>query len=155
WVYAHTKRLLDAGKIPCVVGGDHSVPFGAIRAYAERHDDLGILHFDAHADLRPAYEGFEFSHASIMHNVITRLPRVTKLVQVGIRDFSEQEHEMIRASDDRIVTYFDVDMKKRLRSGADFDRYAVDVAVDLPKHVYISFDVDGLDPTLCPHTGTP
>jgi agmatinase len=62
---------------------------------------------------------------------------------------------MIRGSDDRIVTYFDVEMKKKLRSGRDFDRIAVDIASDLPKHVYISFDVDGLDPTLCPHTGTP
>jgi agmatinase len=155
WVHAQTKRCLDAGKIPCVVGGDHSVPFGAIRAYADAFDDFGILHFDAHADLRPAYEGFEFSHASIMHNVITRLPRVQKLVQIGIRDFSEQEHAMIRASDDRIVTFFDVAMKKKLRGGTDFDRIAADIAAALPKHVYISFDIDGLDPTLCPHTGTP
>jgi agmatinase len=155
WVYAQTKRLLDAEKIPCVVGGDHSVPFGAIRAYAEKYERFGILHVDAHADLRAAYEGFEHSHASIMHNVVTKLPRVTKIVQVGIRDLSEQERDMIRGSDDRIVTFFDVETKKKLRAGVTFDSIARHAANALPKNVYVSFDVDGLDPTLCPHTGTP
>ena len=69
-----------------------------IRAHAERYPGLGVLHLDAHADLRNAFEGFTWSHASIMHNVIERIPGVGKLVQVGIRDFSEDEAKMIEGS---------------------------------------------------------
>jgi agmatinase len=97
WVHEEVCRLLDDGKIAVVVGGDHSAPFGAIHAYSERHPGLGVLHFDAHSDLRPAYEGFHFSHASIMENVVRRLS-IAKLVQVGIRDLSEEEFVMIRDS---------------------------------------------------------
>ncbi|MEO7095652.1 MAG: agmatinase family protein [Polyangiales bacterium] len=154
WVHAEVGRLLDAGKIAVVVGGDHSAPFGAIRAYAERFPDLGILHFDAHSDLRPAYEGFDFSHASIMENVVRRLP-IAKLVQVGIRDLSEEEFSMIAGSKGRIEVHFDIDLKREKRKGTSWDVLAERMIANLPKDVYVSFDVDGLDPTLCPHTGTP
>ncbi len=89
-VHADVSTLLAAGKIVGLVGGDHAVPFGAIRAHAERFPGLGVLHVDAHADLRPAYEGFTRSHASIMHNVLDEVPGVARLVQVGIRDFRKQ-----------------------------------------------------------------
>ena len=154
WVHKEVARLLDAGKIAVVIGGDHSAPYGAIRAYAERHPGLGILHFDAHSDLRPSYEGFEFSHASIMENVVRRLP-IAKLVQVGIRDLSEEEYAMIVESKGRIEAHFDVDLKRAKRSGVKWDELASKMIESLPKEVYVSFDIDGLDPTLCPHTGTP
>ena len=154
WVHREVARLLSAGKIAVVVGGDHSSPFGAIRAYAERHPGLGVLHFDAHADLRPAYEGFDFSHASIMENVVRRLP-IAKLVQVGIRDLSEEEFAMIAGSNGRIEAHFDVDLKRAKRNGTTWDVLANRMIENLPNEVYVSFDVDGLDPTLCPHTGTP
>ena len=154
WVHREIARLLEAGKIAVVVGGDHSAPFGAIRAYAERFPGLGVLHFDAHADLRPAYEGFHFSHASIMENVVRRLP-IAKLVQVGIRDLSEEEFAMIAGSKGRIEAHFDVDLKRAKRSGTTWDVLANRMIENLPKEVYVSFDIDGLDPTLCPHTGTP
>ncbi|HND33388.1 MAG TPA: arginase family protein, partial [Myxococcota bacterium] len=73
-VYEQTRALLADGRIPAVLGGDHSVPFGAIQAVAERHPGMGILHIDAHADLRDAYEGFTWSHASIFHNVLHHIP---------------------------------------------------------------------------------
>ncbi len=95
WVYEQTRALLIAGQMPVVIGGDHSVPFGAIRAYAETHPNLGILHLDAHADLRDAYEGFTWSHASIFHHVITKVGGVDRLVQVGVRDLSNAEAAMI------------------------------------------------------------
>ena len=155
WVYAQTRALLAAGKIPCVVGGDHSVPFGAIRAYAESVGDLGVLHFDAHADLRPAYEGFEFSHASIMHNVVRRIPQAIKLVQVGVRDLSEEEFAAIEGSGGRIAAFFDVDLRRARRRGDGWDALVARIVGALPPKVYVSFDIDGLDPTLCPHTGTP
>src|SRR5437773_2459175 len=106
WVQEETARWLDRDRIVGVVGGDHAVPFGAIAAAAHRHPGLGILHLDAHADLREAYEGFTWSHASIMFNVLARLPAVARLVQVGIRDLGEAEHRRIEASGGRVVTFF-------------------------------------------------
>ncbi|GAC1351686.1 MAG: agmatinase family protein [Polyangiales bacterium] len=153
-VHREALRLLDAGKIVGVIGGDHSTPFGAIRAHAERIAQLGILHFDAHADLRPAYEGFERSHASIMHNVMRELP-IARLVQVGIRDLSQEEFDQIEGSGGRIVAHYDVDLKRAQREGERWSTLAARVVDSLPHDVYISFDIDGLDPSLCPGTGTP
>jgi agmatinase len=154
-VYATTKRLLAEGRMPGIVGGDHSVPFGAIRACAEHHPGLGILHIDAHADLRVAYEGFRWSHASIMHNVLREIPQVARLVQVGIRDIGEQEHDAVLQSEGRVVTHFDLEWQRRRFLGAPFDELCREAIDALPRDVYVSFDIDGLDPALCPHTGTP
>ncbi len=150
-----TREILAQGKLVAVVGGDHSTPFGAIQACAERHPGLGVLHFDAHADLRVAYEGFEWSHASIMDNVTRKLPNIGMLAQVGIRDFCEEEHERIVNSRGRIVTMFDRDWSNARLSGANL-RYKIrSHLARLPHFVYVSFDIDGLDPQLCPNTGTP
>jgi agmatinase len=154
-VYATTRRQLAAGRIPGIVGGDHSVPFGAIRACAEHHPGLGILHVDAHADLRVAYEGFRWSHASIMDNVLREIPQVARLVQIGIRDFCEQEFLAIQHSEGRVVTHFDVEWQRRRHCGETFDALCREAIDALPHDVYVSFDIDGLDPALCPHTGTP
>jgi len=152
-VYLETKRLLGQGKIAAVVGGDHASPYGAIRAYAERFPGLGILHFDAHADLRHAYEGFQFSHASIMENV-SRLEGVAKIVQIGIRDFSEDELSRISGSGGRIRAFFDVQLAAARMRG-EVEAFFDTIVSALPEAVYVSFDIDGLDPSLCPHTGTP
>ena len=88
---AQAARWLDAGKTVGLVGGDHSTPYGLIRALGDRHGEFGILHIDAHCDLRDAYEGFEFSHASIMFNVLRDVPSVKKIAQVAVRDFSGTE----------------------------------------------------------------
>jgi agmatinase len=143
------------GKIVGVIGGDHSTPFGAIAAHAERFPGLGVLHLDAHADLRDAYEGFTDSHASIMFNVIRRLPNVARVVQIGIRDFSEDEHAEITGSAGRIVTLFDHEIARQSFEGEPFGKIVRAAIEKLPEHVYLSFDIDGLDPALCPHTGTP
>jgi agmatinase len=155
WVHEQTSRLLDAGKLPGVVGGDHSAPLGAIRAVAERHPGCGILHFDAHADLRRAYEGLRWSHASIMYNVLSELPGVARLVQVGVRDYSDEEDAFIRDNRDRVTTFFDPDLRRSLFDGESWSRIALRIVASLPREVYVSFDIDGLDPALCPHTGTP
>ncbi|HVR42267.1 MAG TPA: agmatinase family protein, partial [Thermoanaerobaculia bacterium] len=155
WVYAETSRWLDAGRMPVVLGGDHSVPFGAIRAWAERHPGLGILHLDAHADLRAAFEGFTWSHASIFHNVMTRIPEVGKLVQVGLRDLGRSEKQMIDASGGRIVPFYDSDLAAEKERGTGWAELADRIVAALPPTVYLSWDIDGLDPTLCPSTGTP
>jgi agmatinase len=158
-VNAHVRdrvgALLAAGKLPVVVGGDHSVPFGAIAACAAHVQcrPLGILHLDAHCDLRDAYEGFRWSHASIMKNVLDAVPNA-RLVQVGIRDFSEGELDVVRGSEGRVLTWFDASLR-RARLGGGFLRQAEAIAAALPADVYLSFDIDGLDPSLCPSTGTP
>ena len=85
YVYAEAKNWIEKGKIVGVVGGEHSVPFGLIKALSEKHEGLGILHIDAHCDLRVAYEGFNYSHASIMYNVLDKIPAVDRLVQVALR----------------------------------------------------------------------
>ncbi len=154
-VRASTERILDAGKLPAIVGGDHSVPFGAMQAIAARHPGLGILHFDAHADLREAFEGFEWSHASIMHNVVAKLDGVAVLTQVGIRDLGEREHERILGSKGRIRTLFDVEWARARLEGFNLRELVKKRLEPLPEKVYVSFDVDGLEPSLCPNTGTP
>lgn len=155
WVRAETERWLAQGKLVGVVGGDHSVPYGAIQAIAARHPGLGVLHVDAHADLRDAYEGFTHSHASIMHNVIADVPGVARLVQVGVRDLGDAEVAQIEGSGGRIVTHFDAVLKARACEGEPWAAQCARILGDLPPEVYLSFDVDGLDPVLCPHTGTP
>lgn len=154
-VRGEVDRALGRKKLPVVLGGDHSTPFGAIQAVAERHPGVGVLHFDAHADLREAYEGFAWSHASIMNNVVTRIDGVAKLVQVGIRDFGERELELIQQSKGRVTTLFDADWARAKLDGANLRELVKKTIAELPKEIHISFDVDGLDPTLCPNTGTP
>jgi agmatinase len=155
WVYDQTKVLLEKGKLVGILGGDHSVPFGFFRAIAEKFGDFGILQIDAHCDLREAYESFNYSHASIMYNAITQIPQIAKLVQVGVRDYGGDELEFIRHHEDKVVTYFDKTIKNRQFEGETWKRIAEEIADRLPQHVYISFDIDGLDRKLCPHTGTP
>jgi agmatinase len=153
-VHAIVTRLLAKDKVVGVVGGDHAAPFGAIEAHASKWPGLGILHVDAHADLRRAYEGFRWSHASIMESVMRELGGIGKLVQVGVRDLCEEEHERIVASGGRIRTIYDVDVA-RARMRGTLEKLFDEAVHELPQHVYVSFDIDGLDPSLCPHTGTP
>ncbi len=155
WVYEMTSNLLKDGKKVGLVGGDHSTPLGFIKALGEMHDDFAILQIDAHADLRVAYEDFTYSHASIMYNVLQIVPQVTKLVQVGIRDYCDSELEIINDSKGRIHTFFDRDIKAQQYEGTTWKEICTEIVAALPKKIYISFDIDGLDPKLCPNTGTP
>jgi len=138
-----------------LLGGDHSTPFGYFKAIAEKHGDFGILQIDAHCDLRNAYEGFIYSHASVMYNALNEIPQLKKIVQVGIRDYCEAELDFINANSNRIVTYFDKDIKEREYEGETWKQIVDEIVSNLPDKVYFSFDIDGLDPKLCPHTGTP
>lgn len=146
--------LLKQGKIPAVLGGEHSTPLGLIEALNETYEDFGILQIDAHADLRDAYEGFAQSHASIMFNVLKHAQNMSKLVQVGIRDVSEREVFLSRDST-RIQTYYDWSLKNEQYAGKTWASHVDEIIAQLPKNVYVSFDIDGLKPELCPHTGTP
>lgn len=155
WVHSETKALLGAGTLVGVVGGDHSTPLGAMKAASEKHPGLGLLHFDAHHDLRIAYEGFEHSHASILYNVLKECPGVSKLVQVGIRDFCEQEVEVVREQGPRVKVFYDRDLFRAKADGRTWAQQAKDIVNELPSTVWVTFDIDGLDPRFCPNTGTP
>ena len=155
WLKQKTGALLDAGKTVAVLGGDHSTPLGFLQALAERNPDgFGILQFDAHCDLRPAYEGFQYSHASIMYNAL-QLPQVKKLVQVGIRDMCQQEADLIEHSVGRVALFGQRFMSDEKFAKKSWKKVCGKIIAQLPQKVYISFDIDGLDPKLCPGTGTP
>lgn len=152
-VYESTNELLKKGKLVGIVGGEHSVPFGFIQALSESQPGFGILQIDAHADLREAYEGFTYSHASIMYNAI-KLNGVTKLVQVAVRDECEDEVNLV-LSNDQIVQYDDYLLAAEEFEGKSWGKQSMEILSNLPERVYISFDIDGLSPELCPNTGTP
>ena len=154
WLKNKSRGYLQQGQCVGVIGGDHSTPLGLMHALAEQHEEFGILQIDAHADLRNAYEGFEFSHASIMYNAL-KLKQVKKLVQVGIRDIAESEVELARSSNGRVITFYDSLLKENMYEGDTWKKLCKKIIAQLPPKVYISFDIDGLDPKLCPGTGTP
>lgn len=154
WVKNKVLYFLNQNKCVGLIGGDHSTPLGMMQALAEKYEAFAVLQIDAHADLRNAYEGFEFSHASIMFNAL-KIKQVDKLVQVGIRDYCEEELDLISNSKGRIKTFFDRDIKYAQYNGDSWDRVCNRIIRELPQHIYLSFDIDGLDPKLCPNTGTP
>lgn len=154
WVKESVLSVWRNGQYAGLIGGDHSTPLGMMQAIAEKHGKFAILQIDAHADLRVAYEGFEYSHASIMYNALKR-HSVQKLVQVGIRDYCQAELEIINKSNGRVKTFFDRDIKQQQYKGKSWDTICQEIVAELPQKIYLSFDIDGLDPKLCPGTGTP
>ncbi len=152
---AHAQAILAEGKVPGLVGGDHSTPQGQIEAIASAYPGVGLLQIDAHMDFRKAFEGFRYSHASIMRNVMEEFEGIGRIVQVGIRDYCDEEREFADSLGDRCHTFFDDDLADRLAQGETFQSLAKEIVNALPTRVYISFDIDGLDPAICPNTGTP
>jgi agmatinase len=145
---------MEKGKKVVLLGGDHSTPLGYYEALATKHEDFGILHLDAHMDLRNAYEGFTYSHASIMFNAL-KISNISKIVQVGIRDFCEQEIDVVKAEKNRVIVHTDSDLKSASFEGTTWKQQCDEIIKELPQKVTISFDIDGLYPWYCPNTGTP
>ena len=137
--------VLDAGKFPFVLGGEHSLTVAAVRALATRHKDLVVLQFDAHADLRDGYQGEPYSHAAAMRRVLD-IPNVS-LVSVGIRAVSKDEVELYAANRDRIAIHWAKDQER-------WDIAEI-VAPLRGRPVYLTFDIDVLDAAIMPATGTP
>lgn len=155
WVYEQSRAYLQQGKIVGLVGGEHSVPLGYLQALAEQ-GDFGILQIDAHADLRVAYEDFTYSHASIFHNALQDLPQVVQLTQVGLRDIAPSEHAYAQRLPQRVRQFGAAALRRAQFQGIlSYHEWCAQIVATLPERVYISFDVDGLDPSLCPNTGTP
>ncbi len=147
-----TLHWLNQGKKVALLGGDHSTPLGYYQALGTKHNDFGILHLDAHMDLRIAYEGFKYSHASVMYNAL-QIPQISKIVQVGIRDFCKQEVEVAQAN--RVIVHTDMDIKAEIFSGITWKQICDSIIAELPQKVTVSFDIDGLQQWFCPNTGTP
>jgi agmatinase len=154
WVKTRAAYWTSKGKMVGLIGGDHSTPLGHIQNLAEVHQDFGLLVIDAHLDLRKAFEGFEYSHASIFYNAL-KLPQISRLVQLGIRDFCEEETEFIESQGGRVKVYYDRAVQRAVMSGTTWKQIFEEIIQRLPQKVYVSVDIDGLDPKLCPNTGTP
>lgn len=141
-------KALDVNAIPILLGGEHTVALGALRAFKNRlknlSDQFGVVQFDAHADLRKEYKGNPFSHASVMRRAIQDLG--LPLVQFGVREISPEEVEVREIHD---ITHYDAYFLARVGLPEQ------PLPESFPKNIYISFDVDALDSSLMPATGTP
>lgn len=155
-VYEKSIEQIEKGKFVAVVGGDHSSPLGLIKALNDsQKEPFGILHVDAHHDLREAYEGFTYSHASIFYNVMKECDKVSNLVQIGIRDYSKEEANRMISYEKRGACLYDTAMQSELASGKSLENVFKPYIEQLPNNVYLSIDIDGLEPLNCPNTGTP
>ena len=139
-VYTTTKDFIKRNKFVTLFGGEHSISIGTIRAFNECFDDLTVLHIDAHADLRESYNGSKYNHACALHEA----SQTTNLIQVGIRSMDGIEKTLI----DEEKTFFAQEMLN--------DEYWMDKVIDaMGDNVFITFDLDALDPSIMPSTGTP
>ncbi|TVQ78843.1 MAG: agmatinase [Flavobacteriales bacterium] len=153
WVESTVSHYISLGKKVILLGGDHSTPLGMFRAMKKHHSSYGILQIDAHADLRNAFEGFTYSHASITYNALQE-NLASSFTLLGIRDFCRDEF-LLGENDERINIFYDRDVQFGLLSGKTWKSICDEVISTLPEKVYITFDIDGLDPRFCPNTGTP
>ena len=139
------REILSQNKFPLVFGGEHSLTPGAIKPFAEKHEELILLHFDAHADLREKYNGEKFSHASAIKRCLDF--KNVKVVSFGIRNISKIEMQFYKENSDKIKIFWSKDKKKWNLENID--------KLFKNKNVYVTFDVDGFDASLMPATGTP
>uniref|UniRef100_UPI0040472586 agmatinase n=1 Tax=Polaribacter sp. TaxID=1920175 RepID=UPI0040472586 len=139
-VHQATKKYINKNKFVTIFGGEHSVSIGTIRAFNECFDNLTVLHIDAHADLRKSYEGTSCNHACAVYEA----SQTTNLVQVGIRSMDVSEKTVMNPD----KTFFAHDM-------AVSEYWMDDVIDQLTSNVFITFDLDALDPSILPSTGTP
>jgi agmatinase len=139
------KEILSKNKFPLVFGGEHSITSGSIKPFVNKYDQITLLHFDAHADLRESYQGEKFSHASAIKRCLDY--KNVNVVSFGIRNLSKVEMEFYNSNRDRIEIFWGKDKKnwKLTRLNKLFK----------DKTVYITFDVDGFDASIMPATGTP
>ncbi|MFK7858811.1 MAG: arginase family protein [Granulosicoccus sp.] len=152
-VMGEIRHHLQKNRATGLLGGDHSVSFGSIAAHLDAFPDMGILQIDAHADLRPSLDGMTWSHASVMRHVMETL-HPPCLTQVGIRGICSVERAY-HASNDRITMFTDHDIQMKLAEGQTWMSICDAIINSLPNEVYLTLDIDGLDPSYCPHTGTP
>lgn len=141
-VYQATREILEQGKILVTLGGEHSISLGSIRAHKERYPGLSVLQIDAHLDLRSSYAGTPYNHACVMRRVSELCP----LTQVGIRSFSEEEYDFVKEK--RLEPFY----QSLINNWGDWPEEVIE---RLSREVYVTIDLDGLDPSIMPSVGTP
>ena len=151
-IYEQSMTWLKRGKIVGLVGGDQSVAYGHIRAIAEHYGSLGVLHIDSSCNLKRCHQGMEFSHASVMYNVLRDVPQVERLVGVGVRAFSPEEWQRAE-SDSRITLFTGQSLWSRHFEGTPWATVVNEIVESLPQYVYISLDINGLTLECSPHNG--
>ena len=151
-IYKQSQTWLSEGKIVGLVGGDQSTAYGHIRAVAEHHGSLGVLHIDSSCNLKSCHQGFEFSHASVMHNILRDVPQVECLVGVGVRAFSPEEWQRAE-SDPRVKLFTGQSIWSRHFEGVLWSTICNEIVESLPQNVYVSLDVNGLTVECSPHNG--
>ena len=139
------KKILDNKLFPLTLGGEHSITPGCIKPFVKKYKKITLLHFDAHADLRESYSGEKFSHASAIKRCIDY--KNVSVISFGIRNISAEEIPILNKNKERIEIYWAKDKKKW-----DLKKFKRQIK---SKNVYITFDVDGLDSSIMPATGTP
>lgn len=151
-IFNQAQHWLGKGKIVGLVGGDQSVTYGMVRAFGYKYENLGVLHIDSKCDMQEAYQGFNFSHASTMYNVLRDVPQIKKFVSVGVQEFSPIEWE--RATNDSRVRMFTAqDIWHSQFEGATWMNIVDDIISELPDDVYVALDIDGLDSDYSPNSG--
>lgn len=152
-VYKQVKHWASQNKRVAVVGGDHSVAFGAVKALAEECGEMGVLFIDAHADFGEG-EVFKYSHRTIARDIVEQIPNVTKLVQIGVRDLDRAEVEAIDAND-KVDVFYAEKVAQRRFEGASWGELCREFVAKLPQKVYISLDIDALKIEFCNNTNAP
>lgn len=153
-LYPQIESCIKDNKLIGLIGGDHSCTYPLVSTLLDYIDSFSILQIDAHMDLRPNYQEFKHSHASIMHNCL-QFKDIKRLVQVGTRDYCASEKQTQLNSGGRIKTFFDQDLKEDQFQGKTWDTQCKKIVNNCTDNVYISIDMDGLTPQYCPNTGTP
>lgn len=154
-IYAQTKHWIETGKTVGVVGGDHTVGFGAVRAVAEHEGEIGVLYIDAYSDMHLAGESvFDYSHLSVARNIVEEIPAVGRMVQVGVRDISGEEYERVK-TDKRMSLFLMDDLAAARFGGRSWSDICNEVVAQLPQKVYISIDASVLSLDCCPHSKRP
>lgn len=151
-IFKQASHWLDKGKIVGLIGGDQSVTYGMVRAFGYKYDKLGVLHIDSRCDMREAYQGFDFSHASAMYNILRDVPQIEKFVSVGVQEFSPIEWERA-TSDSRVRMFTAYNMWREQFEGATWSKIVNDIIEELPEDVYIALDIDGLTNECTPNNG--
>ena len=156
WIFNKYNHVSSKDNVVVLLGGEHSIALSGFQAVAQKiKGDYGVLQIDAHMDLRQAFEGYTYSHASVFYNLLKSKFAPKSLVQVGIRDFCQEEQSFAQSLRGKIFTFYDRYLKSCLHEGKTWNDLCQEIVSCLPQNVYISLDIDGLSPLLCPDTGTP
>jgi agmatinase len=153
WVFLKSDELINSGQLPVVLGGDHSAPFGLMKAIGKKYDSFGVLQIGSRANLLSEHQKFIYSHASIMHNLLA-IDQVTKLVQIGISDYCEEESKVMNTGH-RISTFYDSQLSRESFEGTTWNQQAERIIAKLPGKVYISLDINSLALQFSSTTDTP